>query len=97
MEDSCTWISHYGIIYISFSLKVQIVQAKMNLCLSLTVCRVISMWNIKDGNIINQLLLHATVLGNSDHVVVSVSIDFPINSQQDAPFHCIAYDYSRAD
>ena len=24
-------------------------------------------------------------LGNSDHVVVSVSIDFPTNSQQDAP------------
>ena len=36
-------------------------------------------------------------LGNSDHVVVSVSIDFPTNSQQDAPFHCIAYDYSHAD
>ena len=36
-------------------------------------------------------------LENSDHVVVSVSIDFPTNSQQDAPFHRIAYDYSRAD
>ena len=36
-------------------------------------------------------------LGNSDHVVVSVSIDFPTNSQQDAPFHRIAYDYSCAD
>ena len=36
-------------------------------------------------------------LGNSDHVVVSVSFDFPSNSQQDAPFHRIAYDYSRAD
>ena len=36
-------------------------------------------------------------LGNSDHVVVSVSIDFPTNSQQDAPFHCIAYDHSCAD
>ena len=35
-------------------------------------------------------------LGNSDHVVVSVSIDFPSNSQQDAPFHHIAYDYSCA-
>ena len=35
-------------------------------------------------------------LGNSDHVV-SVSIDFPSNSLQDAPFHRIAYDYSRAD
>ena len=28
-------------------------------------------------------------LGNSDHVVVSVSIDFPSNSQQDALFHLI--------
>ena len=36
-------------------------------------------------------------LGNSDHVIVSVPIDFPANSQQDAPFHRIAYDYSRAD
>ena len=35
-------------------------------------------------------------LENSDHVV-SVSIDFPSNSQQDAPFHHIAYDYSCAD
>ena len=37
------------------------------------------------------------LLGNSDHVVVSVSIDFLSYLQQDAPFHCIAYDYSRAD
>ena len=36
-------------------------------------------------------------LENSDHVVVPVSIDFPTNSQQGAPFHRIAYDYSRAD
>ena len=36
-------------------------------------------------------------LGNSDHVVVSVSIDFPVNSKQDAPFHRVAYDYSHAD
>ena len=35
-------------------------------------------------------------LGNSDHVVVSVSIDFPINSKQDTPFHRVAYGYSRA-
>ena len=35
--------------------------------------------------------------GNSDHVVVSVSIDFPVNSKQDALFHRVAYDYSRAD
>ena len=36
-------------------------------------------------------------LGNSDHVVVSVSIDFPINSKQETPFHRVAYDCSRAD
>ena len=36
-------------------------------------------------------------LGNSDHVAVSVFIDFPINSKQDTPFHRVAYDYSRAD
>ena len=36
-------------------------------------------------------------LENSDHVVLSVSIDFPSNSQRDAPFHPIAYCYSRAD
>ena len=36
-------------------------------------------------------------LGNSDHVVVSVSIDFPSDSQQDAPFHCMGYDYFCAD
>ena len=35
-------------------------------------------------------------LGNSDHVVVSVFINFPINSKQDTPFHRVAYDYSRA-
>ena len=36
-------------------------------------------------------------LGNSDRVDSSVSIDFTSNLQRDAPFHCIAYDYSRAD
>ena len=36
-------------------------------------------------------------LGNSDHVVVSVSIDFSSNSQRDARFHRIAYDYFPAD
>ena len=35
-------------------------------------------------------------MGNSD-VVVSVSIDFPSNSQWDVLFHCIAHDYSHAD
>ena len=34
---------------------------------------------------------------NSDHDVVSVSIDFQPHSQRDALFHRIAYDYSRPD
>ena len=36
-------------------------------------------------------------LRNSDHVVVSVSIDFPSNSQWDALLHRIAYNYFCAD
>ena len=36
-------------------------------------------------------------LGNSYHVVVSVSIDFPSNLQQDALFLRIAYDYFCVD
>ena len=35
--------------------------------------------------------------GNSDHVVFSVSIDFPPNAQRDAPFHHLAYENSCAD
>ena len=35
--------------------------------------------------------------GNSDHVVVSASIDFRISSKQNDSFHRIAYDYSRVD
>ena len=36
-------------------------------------------------------------LGNSDHVVFSVSIDFPSNYQRDTLFHRIAYDYCCVD
>ena len=36
-------------------------------------------------------------LGNSDHVFISVSIDFPVNSKRDPPNHHITYDYSLAD
>ena len=35
-------------------------------------------------------------LRNSDHVAISVSIDFRLNSKEDAPFHSTAYDYSCA-
>ena len=36
-------------------------------------------------------------LENSDHFAVSVSTDFPSNSQWDISFHCIGYDYYCAD
>ena len=36
-------------------------------------------------------------LENSGHVVVPVSIVFPVNSKQDTPFQHMAYDYSCAD
>ena len=48
-----------------------------------------------DANICSKMAFPP--LRNSDHVVVSVSIDISTSSQRDAPFHCIAYDYSRAD
>ena len=48
-----------------------------------------------DASICSTLAIHP--LGNSDHVVVSDSIDFPSNSKRDVPFHHIAFDYSRAD
>ena len=36
-------------------------------------------------------------LGNSGHVIVTVSFDFPSNSERDTLFHHIAYDYSHPD
>ena len=48
-----------------------------------------------DASICSTMAFHP--LGNSDHVVVSVSIDFPSYPQWDALFHCMACDYSCAD
>ena len=48
-----------------------------------------------DASICSAMAL--SLLGNSDHVVVSVSIDLPINRKQDAPFRCITYDFSHVD
>ena len=48
-----------------------------------------------DASICSTMAFHP--LDNSDHVVVSVSIEFPSNSNWDAPFHHIAYDDSHAD
>ena len=37
------------------------------------------------------------LLGSQTVILIVLLIDFPTNSQQDAPFHRIAYDYFRAD
>ena len=34
---------------------------------------------------------------NSDHLIISFSVDCPLNSNWDAAVHCKAYDYSPAD
>ena len=53
----------------------------------------LDLFNSSDASICSKMTF--SPLGNSGHVVVSVSIDFPLSSQWDAPFHCGAYDYSR--
>ena len=50
------------------------------------------LFNTSDASICSTMAF--LPLGNSDHVTVSVSSDFPSNSQWDA---LIAYDYSHAD
>ena len=48
-----------------------------------------------DASICSEMVF--SPLGNSNHVVVLVSIDFLSNSQRDPLFYCIAYDYSCVD
>ena len=45
------------------------------------------------AKIVQHITMVFPLLGISDHVNLSVSIDFPSNSKHDAPFHGIAYDY----
>ena len=58
-------------------------------------CALLDLFISSDANICTTMAF--PLLGNSDHIVVSVSTDFPTNSQQNALFHSIAYDYSRTD
>ena len=48
-----------------------------------------------DASICSTTAFHS--LGNSEHVAVSVSLDFPSDLGQGATLHSIAYDYSCAD
>ena len=59
------------------------------------ILTVLLFWVYSDTSICSTMTFPP--LRNSDHVVASVSIDFPSNLRRDAPFHCIGYDYSRAD
>ena len=51
------------------------------------------LWSCSFGFITSDAIICSTMVfppsGNSDHVIVSVSIDFPWNLKQDAPFHWI--------
>ena len=58
-------------------------------------CTLLDLFISSDTSICSTIDLPPLV--NSDPVVVSVSIDFPSYSQEDTLFHCIAYEYSRAD
>ena len=49
------------------------------------------------SNAISCSTMDFTPLGNSDHVVVSVPIDFLSNPKRDVRFAWIAYNYSRDD
>ena len=55
----------------------------------------LDLFNSSDASIYSPMAFPP--LGNSDHVVVSVSIDFPSNSQRDATFHHIAYSCADRD
>ena len=67
---------------------------KKLLCITLMVDNspaLLDLFISSDGSICSTMTFPP--LGNSDHAAVSISIDFPSNSQRDAPFHRIAYDY----
>ena len=66
-----------------------------SLTVTITVLLFLDLFLSSDASICSTMVL--SPLGNSDHVVVSVSIDFQSNSKRDSSFHCIAYDYSRAE
>ena len=58
-------------------------------------CTLLDFFLSSDPSIFSTMAFHS--LRNSDHVVVSISIEFLTNSKQDAPFHCIAYEYSHSN
>ena len=55
----------------------------------------LDLFHSSDANICSTMAFPP--LENSDQVFISVSIEFPSYSQQNPPFHRIAYDYSRVD
>ena len=66
-----------------------------SLNVTLTVLLFLDLLIFSDTSIFSTMVFPPS--GNSDNVVVSVSIDFLSNSKGDAPFHCTALDYSCAD
>ena len=89
-----------GKIYYNFSISNDLTQMVNVPTQSLTVTLMVLLFWIylfisSDASICS--IMAFPPLQNSDHVVVSVSIDFPSNSKQDALFHRRAYDCSSAD
>ena len=72
----------------------------VNFCIQIPVCDSCSL-ALLDFFLSSDTSIWSTMafptLWNSDHVVVSFSIDSLVNSKQVALFHCIAYDYSSAN
>ena len=50
-----------------------------------------------DATICSTMAFSGVLQSNSDHVAVSVSIDFPSSSKWNTLFHFIHYEYSRPD
>ena len=93
------WLTYCGELYYNFPISNDLTQI-VNFPTRITDCdshspALLDLFISSDASFCSTMAFPP--LGNSDHVVVSVSIDFPINSKQDTRFHRAAYDYSCAD
>ena len=79
------------IILLGHSVSSQPFDKYWSLTVTLTVLLLLYLLLFSDASICSTMAFPP--LGNSNHVVVSVSIDFLSNSRRDAPFHHITYDF----
>ena len=88
-----------GELYYNFSISNDLTQM-VNFPTRIPDCRsdspaLLDLFTSSDASICSTMAFPP--LRSSDHVVVSISIDIPTNSKQDAPFYHTTYDYSRVD